>query len=118
MWRVLMATFVGLVVGCSRPIGSISAPAPSSVPFAALSEAEQKAVQSAGQLLGGQGVLWGQPESVKLTPDGKAYWITYPVMRHDQDQSKVADNRASAIRVGSNEGQSPRLQCHRNVTAM
>jgi hypothetical protein len=100
MWRVLMAILVGLVVGCSRPIGSTSVPAPSSVPFAALSEPEQKAVQAARQLLGRRGASWGQPESVKLTPDAKAYWVTYPT---PESERSTLGPRVIAVEVTTGE---------------
>src|SRR5262245_59568012 len=80
MWRILLVCLVVLAVGCSQPVGSTSP----SLKLGTLSEPEQKAVDAARRLLEQKGLAWGQPDSIKLSSDGKEYWITYPTPQSEQ----------------------------------
>ena len=97
MWRGRAALLLIALAGCSRPSGSTLTPATPRLPW---SEPEQKAVDAARQLLDRQGLAWGQPDRVDLTPDGKAYWITYPT---PDSEIKVLGPRAVTVDVKTGE---------------
>jgi hypothetical protein len=63
-----------------------------------LSEAEQRAVNAARQLLDRKPSSWGEPESISLTPDGKSYWITYPTPEKEQ---KVLGPRVVTVEIAT-----------------
>jgi len=94
MGRTPIFCLLILSLGCSHPGGSASGPASPSVQLGTLSEPEQKAVDAARQLLQRQGLSWGQPDGIQPTPDGKAYWITYPT---PQKEIKVLGPRAVTV---------------------
>jgi len=72
-----------LTAGCWQ--GAAPAPGSPTPQAQALSPAEQKAVDAAAQMLTARGIDYGRYESIKLTEDGKAYWIQYPTPGNEME---------------------------------
>jgi hypothetical protein len=108
--RASIALLVGLsVLGCSRreqPVepsgggGTMHGPTtPGASPGApSATDAEQKAIAAARELLRGERLDWGEHTSIAKSADGKSYWIQYPTPDHEM---KVLGPRSVTVNIAN-----------------
>ena len=103
--RTLVVGLLFAVLGCSRgerpgdpPASAPSAPVAPGPAASTLTDPERKAVAAARDLLRREGLRWDEPASVRKSPDGKEYRVTYPT---PEKEIKVLGPRAVTVNAES-----------------